>query len=175
MLAGVSATHPADAPSLRVVRAADRLVGGSVLAATDLEVQSMAVADLPDGALTDAGSVVGHTLTAPVARGQVLTTLALLSAAAPPPPGRVVAPLRLADVDLAELLRPGDRVDVVAADPQSSQAAVVAHGVRVVTVPAREADATATSGALVLVEASLVEATGLARAAAVGTLTVVWR
>ena len=48
----------------------------------------------------------------------------------------MIAPLRLADAALAALLRPGDVVDVIAADAEAEQAAVVAARARVVTVPA---------------------------------------
>ena len=70
-----------------------------------------------------------------MAEGQIITPAALTTARAGTTRGRVVAPLRLADADLVELLRPGDQVDVIAADPQSEQADVVARAVRVVTVP----------------------------------------
>ena len=91
--------------------------------------------------------------------------------------GRVLAPLRLADAEATALLRAGDVVDVLAADPQAEQAFVAGRGVRVVTVPApADPDAGADpAGALVLVEVDSETARVLARAAVSATLTVIWR
>ena len=88
----------------------------------------------------------------------------------------MLAPLRLADAELATLLHPGDVVDVLAADPESETASVVARAARVVTVPRFDDDAAAdSSGALVLVDVDSSTAGVLARAAVSGTLTVIWR
>ena len=88
----------------------------------------------------------------------------------------MLAPLRLADAELATLLHPGDVVDVLAADPESEKASVVARAARVVTVPQFDDDAMAdSSGALVLVDVDSSTASVLARAAVSGTLTVIWR
>ncbi|MFI1251800.1 hypothetical protein ACH4TY_34635 [Streptomyces anulatus] len=59
---------------------------------------------------------------------------------APPGAGRssvrlVSAPLRIADPETVRLLRPGDRVDVIAVDDADDEARVVARGVRVAKVP----------------------------------------
>ena len=112
---------------------------------------------------------------APVPRGQVLTERAVAAARASP--GHVLAPLRLADAEATALLRAGDVVDVLAADPQAEQAFVAGRGVRVVTVPAPvEPGAGADpAGALVLVEVDPETARLLARAAVSATLTVIWR
>ncbi|GGS49898.1 hypothetical protein GCM10010206_09320 [Streptomyces cinerochromogenes] len=72
----------------------------------------------------DAGPVPGNTVTAPVRR--------------PPAADVVSAPVRIADAATVRLLRPGDRVDVIAAaDPSAGrgEARVLARGVRVTTVP----------------------------------------
>jgi hypothetical protein len=57
-------------------------------------------------------------------------------------------PVRLADAAVAELLRPGQRVDVVAAPEPGVPASVLAGGATVVTVGEREASAA--KGPLVL-------------------------
>lgn len=177
VLSGVSAATPAGPATLTVVRARSQLAGGVVLAAEDLRADQVVAADAPSGAATEAGQLIGRTLAGPVAKGAVLTELALTSPRAATSSGRVVAPLRLADADLASLLKPGDTVDVIAADAQTGRAAVVATGVRVVTVPhvddqLRDGSST---GALVLVEADRTTATTMARAAAGGTMSVIWR
>ncbi|OWA05427.1 hypothetical protein B9W62_22570 [Streptomyces sp. CS113] len=63
----------------------------------------------------------------------------------------VAAPVRIADAGTVRLLRPGDRVDVVATGAGGTgDASVIARGVRVTKVPEPEADLAA-GGALVVV------------------------
>jgi hypothetical protein len=65
---------------------------------------------------------------------------AAVAGGAPPGPERravrlVSAPVRIADAETVGLLRPGDRVDVIAAVDGNSRARVVARDVRVAQVP----------------------------------------
>jgi hypothetical protein len=161
---------------VRAVVLRDQLAGGAVLTAADLVVREVFAADAPQGFLTEPGALVGRTLAGPAAEGQILTELAVVTARSTVAAGHVVAPLRLADAGLVELLRPGDLVDVLGADERTAEARVVAPAVRVVTVPAGD-DATSTeaSGGLVLVEVSATAASSLVQAAAAGSLTVTWR
>jgi pilus assembly protein CpaB len=176
VLTGVAAVNPEGPPTRRVVRASSQLPGGAVIRAGDVELADIPSAATPVTAIGDRAEVIGSMLVGPVAEGQVITPLDLLTDRSTLPAGRVIAPLRLADIDLAGLLRPGEIVDVMSADAQAATAAVVASGVRVVTIPAAEtADTGPRSGALVLVEVTTAEAAALARAAVTGTLTVLWR
>jgi len=178
VLTGLAGAAPDGPPTLSVVRATSELPGGTRIAGADLELAHVVAADAPRGALTDPAEAVGQLLAAPVVEGQIITPAALTTARAVTSRGRVVAPLRLADADLAALLRPGDHVDVIAADPQSAQADVVAHGVRVVTVPRADNpddSSQATAGTLILIEVDPGTARVLARAAVSATLTVIWR
>ncbi|MEU6096379.1 hypothetical protein [Streptomyces sp. NPDC047079] len=86
----------------------------------------------------------------------------------PRPAEMVTAPVRIADGPAAQLLRPGDRVDVIAADGGGS-ARVVAPGVRVIRVP--DAEPTE-NGALVLLSVPRATATRLAGAGATSRLAV---
>ncbi|MEV5280021.1 RcpC/CpaB family pilus assembly protein [Streptomyces sp. NPDC051994] len=67
------------------------------------------------------------------------------------PPAMVSAPVRIADADAVRLLRPGDRVDVIASATSptggTGQARVVATGVRVTAVPGRRGTPSGQSGA----------------------------
>lgn len=176
VLTGVSAALPPGPARVAVVVAADQLRAGTVLGAADVEVRQVVDDDVPTGAVADPDELLGRTLAAPVAEGQMLTDLALVSARTGTTAGQVVAPVRLADGGLGPLLHPGDLVDVIAADSQGGQARVVARAVRVVTVPVvDEASAAETSGALVLVRVAAGVAPDLAQAASTGTLTVSWR
>ena len=177
VLTGVSAAAPEGPPMMAVVKAKSQLPGGTVISAADLVIDRVVASDVPEGALTDPNAIVGKTLAAAVAENQMMTLLTTTAARTSVRPGHVLAPLRLTDSALAALLRPGDVVDVIAADPEAEQAAVVAAGARVVTVPQTPDDRAAPGpeGALVLIDVDSYTATVVARAAASATLTIIWR
>lgn len=178
---GISAASPPLPPTVEVVRAAVRIDGGATLSAEQLVVARLPVTAVPEDALADLESAVGRQVSAPVSQGQVLTVLSVAPAGRGARPGRVVAPLRLADADVAALLRVGDSVDVVAADGEAAAAAVVAPKVRVVGLPQPAetqgigGTVSSSAGALVLVEVDTATAARLAQAAVTATLSVVLR
>lgn len=108
---------PAGTPRMVVVALRD-LSPGSVLTAEDVALRGRPAATLPDGAATDLTNIVGATLAGPSRRGEVLTDARVLGSRltglSAGPDGRVV-PLRLADAAVADVIRPGDRVDVLGA------------------------------------------------------------
>ncbi|WP_225822381.1 hypothetical protein [Streptomyces naphthomycinicus] len=85
----------------------------------------------------------------------------------------VSAPVRIADPATVHLLRPGDRVDVIAAEDPStgSRVRVLARAVRVTGVPEPPSGA-AESGALVVLSAPRATAAGLVGASATARLAV---
>ncbi|MFH9398928.1 RcpC/CpaB family pilus assembly protein [Streptomyces sp. NPDC017638] len=84
----------------------------------------------------------------------------------------VTAPVRIADAATVRLLRPGDRVDVIAAqDASAGGARVLARGVRVTAVPEPPAG-TAESGALVVLSVPRATAARLVGASATARLAV---
>lgn len=89
---------------------------------------------------------------------------------------RVSAPVRIADGATVRLLRPGDRVDVIAAQETATggDARVVARGARVTKVPEPldAADAAVESGALVVLSVPRATAARLAGASATARLAV---
>ncbi|MFF7869154.1 hypothetical protein ACFZCT_22195 [Streptomyces qaidamensis] len=87
--------------------------------------------------------------------------------------GPVTAPVRIADAATVRLLRPGDRVDVIAAEGAvpGGDARVVARGARVTKVPVPVEDA-GDSGALVVLSVPRATAARLAGASATGRLAV---
>ncbi|MFE6771280.1 RcpC/CpaB family pilus assembly protein [Streptomyces fimicarius] len=105
---------------------------------------------------------------------------------APPGAGRssvrlVSAPVRIADPETVRLLRPGDRVDVIAVGDAGDDARVVARGARVAKVPhaaagpgghAAGGGGEAGSGALVVLSVERSTATTLLGAGASGRLAV---
>ena len=158
-----------------VVRATTNLASGAIVRSGDITVSALVEESLPRGALMDSTVALGRRVIGPVAEGQVLTALDLLGTSSGIRPGHVIAPLRLADPEVAVLLQPGALIDVIAADQEGGQASVVAAGVTVLTVPAppfEEAARTA-DGALVLVEVESKAAVLLAAAAANSRITAV--
>ncbi len=162
---------------ITVVKAKSQLPGGTVVSASDLVLDRVVASDVPDGVLTDPLALVGKTLAAPVAQNQMMTPLIATATRTSVSQGHVIAPLRLADTALATLLRPGDVVDVIAADAQAEQAAVVAAGARVVTIPELPDDRVGPGpdGALVLIDVDAQTASVVAHAAASAPLSVIWR
>ena len=177
VLTGVSAAAPEGPAMITVVKARSQLPGGTVVSASDLVLDRVAASDVPDGVLTDPLALVGKTLAAPVAENQMMTPLIATAARTSVSPGHVIAPLRLADSALATLLRPGDVVDVIAAEARAEQAAVIAAGARVVTVTELpdEGVGPGPDGALVLIDVDAQTAAVLAHAAASATLSIIWR
>jgi hypothetical protein len=84
---------------------------------------------------------------------------------------RVSAPVRVADPATVRLLRPGDRIDVIASRDGTGHARVVASKVRVVRIPESGGSVTG-DGALVVLSVPRKTATALADAAAATHLAV---
>jgi Flp pilus assembly protein CpaB len=128
VLAGVAALRPdpADGRAEVVVFAHD-LAPGVELTAADLRIESRSKTTIPDGSQADPATLLGSTLAGPARRGEVITDVRLLSprlAEATAGPDARVVPLRLADAALLDLIRPGDVVDVLAADSATPGGAV---------------------------------------------------
>ncbi|GAP46784.1 predicted protein [Streptomyces azureus] len=87
--------------------------------------------------------------------------------------GAVTAPVRIADAATVRLLRPGDRVDVIAAEETVSggDARVVARGARVTKVP-EPLEGAGDGGALVMLSVPRATAARLAGASATARLAV---
>lgn len=178
-LRGDPDTHPVD-----TVVATRDLAPGRVLDAADLRTVPRPAGMLPEGALRDFGPLLGATVTAPVRAGEILTDLRVLgprlaTAATGAREARIV-PIRLADKAVADILRIGDRVDVIAgAEP----AAEGAHGPAPPRTLATDAVVVLIAGAarvrgsderVVLVALDPMPATTVAAASLTNALTVVF-
>ena len=125
VLAGVAAWRPdPDGDRAQVVVAAHDLPPGAALTADDVRLEKRLVPSIPDGSQSDLDTVVGSTLAGPARRGEVLTDVRLLgrrlAESAAGPDARIV-PVHPADSALADLVRAGDIVDVVAGSDTASQ------------------------------------------------------
>jgi len=138
VLGGVLLVHPGSARGAPTVLAAHDLPSGTTLRAADVRLADLPGEARPTGVLSTLDAVDGRLLAGAVRAGEPLTDARLATVHAPGEPGTATVPVRLADVAVAELLRPGQRVDVVAAPEPSSPAAVLASGATVVTVGHQE-------------------------------------
>jgi Flp pilus assembly protein CpaB len=178
VLAGVAALRPnPDGERAQVVVAARDLSPGAALTADDLRLEKRLTPTIPDGSQSDIDTIVGSTLAGPARRGEVLTDVRLLgrrlAESAAGPDARLV-PVHPVDGALADLVRPGDVVDIVAASETSSQATarVVATDAIVVLVSAKQKAQAATSERVVLVALPAAAANAVAEAALAQTVTL---
>jgi Flp pilus assembly protein CpaB len=178
VLAGVAALRPnPDGERAQVVVAARDLSPGAALTADDLRLEKRLAPTIPDGSQSDIDTIVGSTLAGPTRRGEVLTDVRLLgrrlAESAAGPDARLV-PVHPVDIALAELVRPGDVVDIVAASETNSAAAarVVATDAIVVLVSAKQKAQAATSERVVLVALPAASANAVAGAALTQTVTL---
>jgi len=140
-----------------VLTAAADVPGGSVLEPEDLARVALDPASVPDGTFRRASEAVGRTTAAPLRAGEPLTDVRLVAPSVLRGyPGLVAVPVRLGDAEATALLRVGDRVDLLAADPQGGHPArTVGTRVPVLALPRPRDDVTtggaAPEGALVVV------------------------
>ncbi len=178
VLAALQATSPPPPTTVGVLTAGRDLPGGTVLRAQDLALTRLPPGAVPDHAVRDPAAVAGRTLAAPLSRGEVVTeprTLGrgLLAGY----PGRTAVPVRVSDAAVVDLLRVGDVVTVVGADPEGRQPpSTVVDDVPVIAIP-REGDAvfgSATPGRLVLLGVPSTLASQVAGRSMSGFITIVW-
>lgn len=139
-------------PTVPVLVAAHDLAPGATLSGSDLTTSPFRPDSVPEG-VVGLRAAVGRRVVGPVRAGEPLTDVRLLDdALLARYPGTSAVPVRLGDADAAALLRVGDRVTLLAADPQASGPAVpVAEDAPVLALPrARREYAGMTGGALVV-------------------------
>ncbi len=119
---------PAGPVTVPVVVAATDLSAGAVLRESDLVLADLPAQLAPDGSNAEGAELAGRVLAAPLRRGEPVTDVRVVGPGlwSQVPAGQVAAPVRLADLAVAALLRPGDRVDVLATAPETGVADVVA-------------------------------------------------
>ncbi|WP_435768446.1 SAF domain-containing protein [Nocardioides sp. SYSU DS0651] len=162
-------------PETRTILVAARdLPAGEAITADDL-----AEARLPPGVVPRglAREPVGRLLAAPLRRGEPVTDVRLVGSglAEAGTAGTVAVPVRLSDAGQAALLGVGDRIDLVATDPQARTSEVVARGATVLAVPNgdRAADG-ALPGRLVVLALRSWEQHRVTTAAVTAFVTYLW-
>ena len=172
--AGLRATAAPAPPRVPVTVAAHDLGAGTVLRADDLTTLEFAPGTVPSGHIRDP---VGRQLAGPVRRGQPITDTAVLGPSlVRDRPDLVALPVRLPDTAMADLLRVGDAIDLVAADPQGGPATTVARGALVLALPPPPADAAADGlpGRVVVLGVHTAEVTAVSSATVTRFLTIAW-
>src|SRR4051794_21589176 len=177
VVVGLQAASPPPPETVTVWTAARDLEGGSVLGPDDVAGTQLAPGTVPDGAVHGPGSVVGRTLAAPLTRGQVLTRVSTLaSGLLRGYPGTTAVPLRITDAAVVDLLRVGDHISLVVADPDGRRApSRLVDDVPVVAIPrVGESSSAGTPGRLVVAAIPSAEASEVAAVAATSILIPVW-
>lgn len=172
--AGLRATAAPPPPRVPVTVAAHDLGAGATLGPRDVETLRFAPGTVPAGHIRDP---VGRQLAGPVRRGQPITDTDVLGAGlVHDRPDLVALPVRLPDTAVAELLRTGEEVDLLAADPQGGPAATVARGALVLALPAPPADAAADGlpGRVVVLGVHQSEVGAVSAAGVTRFLNIVW-
>lgn len=145
LLAAALALRPNESratPTRPVLVAAHDLAPGATLTPADVRVVALPDEVRPAAALASAEEVSGRVLAGAATAGEPITGARLVG----PENTRlttgrrdaVAVPVRLADAAVADLLSPGTRVDVVAADPHGTGGALLAANAIVVTVRAAD-------------------------------------
>lgn len=179
--AGIHAVEPAEPVTVPVLVAARDLAAGVPLAAADLEVRALPEALVPLGVLQPGDETVGRLLTGAVRAGETLTDVRLLGPSLVDglSAGAVATPVRVADAGVAGLVRPGDRVDVLATpatlDAEVGATHVAASGVIVVAVPDPSTPGGFGDGALLVLATSPQTAADLAAATVTSRLSITVR
>lgn len=165
---------PAD-DRVAIVTTAHDLGPGTVLTEADLRLTSLPARDVPDGALGGVDEGVGHTLTGPARSGEALTDVRLLGsrlATATAGPDARVVPLRIDDAEVANLLRVGDRVDILAVDAEGAAAPRVLASAATVVLVGPDDGGRSARAPVVLAALPESTATAVAAASLTGALTV---
>lgn len=164
---------PPPADTATMVVASRDLAAGATLAPDDVEEVEVPPGVVPQGAV---GEPVGRLLAAPLRRGEPVTDVRLVGAALTAgAAGEVAVPVRLSDPGQAALLTVGDRIDLLATDPQAGTTRLLASGVTVLAVPrAAVAGDGALPGRLVVVGLRSEEHDRITTAAVTAFVTFRW-
>jgi len=154
------------------------LPSGTVVQEGDLTPSAYSPDTVPADAVDDVDRVVGQTLAAPMSRGEVLTeTRTVTGGLLRGYPGATAVPLRVTDAAVVDLLRVGDRVSFVVADPDGrSTPTLLLRDVPLVAIPRATQGGlgNGTPGRLVVAAVPRDSANDIAARAATSILIPVW-
>jgi len=177
---GLQVLRPPPPPTVEVLAAARDIDAGAALVAGDVVALTLPSDAVPSGALDPAADVIGRAVAGPIRAGEPITDVRLVGPAlvAGLGEGLVATPVRVADAGTAGLVRPGDRVDVLATpvgqDTTGQPSRIVAAEVVVIAVPGADG-AGFVEGALLVLATTPEEAAGLAAATVTDRLSLTLR
>ncbi|MEJ7726514.1 MAG: Flp pilus assembly protein CpaB [Actinomycetes bacterium] len=177
---GLQVLRPPPPPTVEVLAAARDIDAGAALVAGDVVALTLPSDAVPSGALDPAADVTGRAVAGPIRAGEPITDVRLVGPAlvAGLGEGLVATPVRVADAGTAGLVRPGDRVDVLATpvgqDTTGQPSRIVAAEVVVIAVPGTDG-AGFVEGALLVLATTPEEAAGLAAATVTDRLSLTLR
>lgn len=165
-------------PTVPIWTATHDLPSGTVLGRDDLTRTPYAPGSVPAAAVRSLAGVTGRTLATPLGAGEPVTAAHLVGRGRLAGyPGRAAVAVRIPDADVVSLLTPGQRVALVASDPQGGNGPErIVEDAAVLAVPrvsARGAPGVLT-GRLVVFAVPAAEADQLASAGTTRYLSVVW-
>lgn len=173
--AGLHAIAAPPPSTVAVLVAARDLPAGAELTATDLVTAEFAPGSAPDELVADP---VGRMLAAPLTRGEPVTGVRLVGPQLTDGfAGLTATPIRLPDAGMVDLLRVGDRIDLVAADPRGTGAQTVAVGAPVLALPSEPAagpGAAGLPGRLVVIGVGPARVADVAASAVGSVVTFTW-
>jgi Flp pilus assembly protein CpaB len=173
--ASLRAHAPPPAPHVLVLTAARDLASGVVLRSTDVTLTAFDPRSVPAGVVGERVAL-GRTTAAPLRAGEPVTDVGLVAPSLLHGyPGLVGMPVRIGDAAAVRLLRVGDRIDLLAADPRGeTRAEVVGRDLPVLAIPRTAAEEPGlTTGALLVVGVPAGAARTLAEASVSAFLSVV--
>jgi Flp pilus assembly protein CpaB len=152
---------------------------GSALSASDIQVRRWPADLVPKNALHSVDQATGRVLAGAAGAGELLTSHRLagpeLARRARGRADAVSVPIRLVDADIAGLLNPGQKVDVITVGSRSDQPTILASGAIVLTVLPDQSKIAAGRGRLVLIAVPGQSAAKLAAATLSQEVTVTLR
>lgn len=149
---GLQALAPPEPELVTLMSAARDLPGGEVPTADDLRQINVPAGLVPAGALHPTDDVA-RLLAGPMRAGETLTDAAFVSPSSVDRYGSelVATTVQLGDSTIVSLLRPGDRVDIVAAQPGAGSARRVAISAAVITIPTQQGAASSSTPSTIVV------------------------
>jgi len=174
--AGLQAATGPPATKAALIVAARDIPGGTIVGSSDLASVNFDPSSVPAGVVATAAEAVGRTTATPVRAGEPITDVRLVGGSMLAAyPGLVAVPVRIGDPGAVALLKIGDHIDVLAADPQGeSEAFVVVADAPVIAIPQhQETAAAAVPGGLIVVAITDETAQDLAAAGVSAYLSLV--
>lgn len=171
----IHALEPSPEPGVPVVTAANDLPGSTLLQEDDLAVTHVPDDAVPDGAVSSLSDLAGQQISGPVRAGEIFTDVRLVGRSLLDGwgPDLAAVPVRIADPAAVRLARPGDVIDIIAADVSGAGGAhVLAAGVPVLAVPSGSDAGMPADGALLVVAATPAQVRELAGASVTSRLSI---